>query len=352
MGLTQSQKSIIEKARAAGGGDLGVGLDDAACSYLVAVIAFDLGFGGDVPGLPEKVAPFFSSSSPDDLVVHGLDFWNAFDILIKLIPDADTYFSCLAALYKSRMKYWKILSHQAVPTMDQVGPRSLLQYGHMNDAALAAFLLWRKWLFDIDNRAGQETGYLFEPIIANSIGGYPASSRKSPVRRGRDSNKGRQVDCIRGKMAYEIKIRVTIAASGQGRWQEELDFPLDCVSSGYTPILVVLDPTPNPKLDELIRAFEASGGTTYIGAAAWAHLEEAAGSAMSVFLEKYVRTPIQSVLSATPPRLPDITLSMDETRLALKVLGNECSYPREAGNQSISNGGDLPEDIDDETPGI
>lgn len=352
MGLTQSQKSIIEKARASGGGDLGVGLNDSACSYLVAVIASDLGVLGKIPELPSNVAPFFSGSSPDDLVITGLDFWQSLETLIKLVPDADTYFSCLAALHKSRMKYWKILSHQAVPTMDQVGPRSLLQYGHCDDAALAAFLLWRKWLFDIDNRAGQETGYLFEPIIANSIGGYPASSRKSPIRRGRDSNKGRQVDCIRGTLAYEIKIRVTIAASGQGRWQEELDFPADCVGSGYTPILVVLDPTSNPKLDELVRTFEAAGGATYIGDAAWAHLEEAAGSAMSVFLEKYVRTPIQSILSSTPPCLPDITLSMDEARLAMKVLGHECIYPRVAGNQCISNGDELPEDIDEETPGV
>lgn len=352
MGLTQSQKSIIEKARAPGGGDLGVYLSDAACSYLVAVIASDLGVIGEIPALPKKVVPFFSASSPDDQVVCDVDFWDAFEVLVKLVPDADTYFSCLAALHKSRMKYLKILSHQKVPTMGQVGPRSLLQYGCCDDTALAAFLLWRKWLFDIDNRAGQETGYLFEPIIANSIGGYPASSRKSPIRRGRDNSKGRQVDCIRGRLAYEMKIRVTIAASGQGRWQEELDFPTDCVGSGYTPILIVLDPTPNSKLDELIRAFENSGGSAYIGDSAWAHLEEAAGSAMSVFLEKYVRTPIQSILKATPLCLPDIVLSMDETRFAFKVSGHECSCPRVVGSQGVVNGDDLPEDIDEETPGI
>ena len=44
-------------------------------------------------------------------------------------------------------------------------PRGLLQYGGMSPKTLAGFLLWRKWIFDIDNRAGQETGYLFEPII-------------------------------------------------------------------------------------------------------------------------------------------------------------------------------------------
>ena len=76
------------------------------------------------------------------------------------------------------MKYANILRLQPIPTMDQVGPRGLLQYGSFSAEALTAFLLWRKWIFDIDNRAGQETGYLFEPIIAAAIGGTPASTCK------------------------------------------------------------------------------------------------------------------------------------------------------------------------------
>jgi hypothetical protein len=30
-----------------------------------------------------------------------------------------------------------------------------------------------EWLYDIDNRSAQETGYLFEPILAAAIGGIP-----------------------------------------------------------------------------------------------------------------------------------------------------------------------------------
>ena len=84
-----------------------------------------------------------------------------------------------------------------VATIDQVGPRGLLQYGSMDANLLAGFLRWRKWTFDIDNRAGQESGYLFETIIAAAVGGVPASAKKSPVRRRKDPNKGRQVDCLR-----------------------------------------------------------------------------------------------------------------------------------------------------------
>ncbi|KKZ11424.1 MAG: hypothetical protein TQ37_07195 [Candidatus Synechococcus spongiarum 15L] len=158
----------------------------------------------------------------------NVPFLGMFERLVCLDPNADVYFESLAALHKARLKYERILETQAVPSLDQVGPRGLLQYGGMNPRMLAGFLLWRKWIFDIDNRAGQETGYLFEPIIAAAIGGVPASARKSPVKRRKDSNKGRQVDCLCDNRAYEIKIRMTIAASGQGRWGEELDFPEDC----------------------------------------------------------------------------------------------------------------------------
>src|SRR6266545_7731271 len=254
MGLTQAQRAILEKARSLGGGQLGIALSDEACNYLVAVIASDLGLLPRFPGLKKPLQEFFAA--PSTLSLPG-DFLGLFESLVRAAPDADTYFACLAALHKARLKYESILKTQPVPTIDQVGPRGLLQYGGMSPKTLTGFLLWRKWMFDIDNRAGQETGYLFEPIIAAAIGGVPASSRKSPVRRRADELKGRQVDCIRGKKAYEIKLRVTIAASGQGRWREELEFPGDCRASGYTPVLVVLDPTPNQKLDELRRAFLA-----------------------------------------------------------------------------------------------
>lgn len=352
MGLSQSQRTIVEKALASSGGELGVSLSAGASSFLLATIVFDLDLGEHFPEIPKPAPSLFSSVPPDSLEISGLEFWSIFERLIGIEPNADTYFSCLAALHKSRLKYWRILSHQGIPTMDQVGPRSLLQYGHMADSALAAFLLWRKWLFDIDNRAGQETGYLFEPIIANSIGGYPASSRKSPIKRGRDAGKGRQVDCIRANFAYEIKIRVSIAASGQGRWQEELDFPEDCIVSGYCPVLLVLDPTPNPKLDELIRAFQSAGGKTYVGEAAWKHLEDAAGDTMRIFLEKYVKAPIQSMLTATPAVLPSLTLNMSESAFSVGLFGHEYTFPRAASNHCGTPKANLPDDIDEESPGL
>lgn len=323
MALTQSQKSLIERAQAAGGGELGTGLSDDACSFLMATMIRDLGLVDQFPEIVDEDFPgFFEEADPRKLELQGLDFLNLIERLIALVPDADAYFACLATLQKSRLKYSRILEHQPIPTMDQVGPRSLLQFGQMSPRALAGFLLWRKWLYDIDNRAGQETGYLFEPIIAHAIGGASFGAARSPVKRHKNKSKGRQVDCIRQKLAYEIKIRVTIAASGQGRWREELDFPMDCQTSGFKPVLVVLDPTPNPKLDELVGAFQSVGGETYVGDAAWRHLEDAAGKVMSLFLEKYVRAPIQQTLESTPDGLPDVTFKMSDSAFCV-LCGEE-----------------------------
>ena len=168
----------------------------------------------------------------------------------------------------------------------------------MHHELLAAWLGWRKWIFDVDNRAAQETGYLFEPVLASCPGGEAVGSRNSPVQRlnepGQPTDEGRQIDGYEGEsqLACEFKLRVTTAASGQGRFAEELSFPAECRAAGLTPVLVVLDPTPSPRLTELIAKFTANGARHYVGADAWAHLDSKAGRTMAVFLERYVRPPL------------------------------------------------------------
>ncbi len=260
MPLSQTQRSVWEKARALGSGGQAVRLTDAACAFLIARIAADLDLIDFFPEFSGGVPEFFTPGEVDQLAFDGVAPLPLFERLLERNPDGDMYFACLSSLHKARLKYEMILETQAIPTLEQVGPRGLLQYGKLSPSALVSFLLWRKWFFDIDNRAGQETGYLFEPVIANAVGGTPTPSNRSPVKRHRDERKGRQVDCVLGDRAYEIKIRMTIAASGQGRWGEELDFPIDCRKSGYVPVLIVLDSTPNEKLTDLTNAFLAQGG--------------------------------------------------------------------------------------------
>ncbi len=174
------------------------------------------------------------------------------------------------------------------------------------------------------------------------------SASRSPVKR-RGNGTGRQVDCIRavGKEAYEIKLRVTIAASGQGRWREELDFPTDCQASGYRPVLVVLDPTPNSKLAELQEAFTQAGGDAHIGPNAWRHLESLAGDTMAAFLKTYVHKPIDDLLKDSPDSLPDIKFSLRDDRFTVEVMGETLSLPRRIQAELASPDGEIPDDLDE-----
>ncbi|HEY7157297.1 MAG TPA: hypothetical protein VH575_25310 [Gemmataceae bacterium] len=355
MGLTATQKSIINKAQSVGGSKQGVALDDEQCAYLAAVVATDLRVRGKLRLGKVELPPFFGTQSLDSLRLPSVDFLRLFEQLVKLDQDADAYFDCLASLHKARLKYERILQTQPVPTIDQVGPRGLLQYGCIATKALTPFLLWRKWLYDIDNRAAQETGYAFEPIVARAIGGTPAPAKKSPVRRQSDPRKGRQVDCILGKKAHEIKMRVTIAASGQGRWKEELDFPSDCKSSGYTPVLVVLDPTPNPKLTELQAKFLSEDGEAHIGEGAWAYLRSLAGPTMSRFLDLYVHTPLQAVLAeatAASEQLPALLLKMEREQFTASILGESLIVRRTPQPEGALESEAMPEDADEEVTGL
>ena len=350
MALSQAQLAMVEKARTIGGGAQGVALSEGACVYILGTIVTDLNLAAHFPELPRKLPGFFGSGPIESLEVGGIPFLPLLERMISLTPDADTYFASLAKLHKTRLKYGRILKTQPIPTMEQVGPRALLEFGKLSPRALVAFLFWRKWIFDIDNRAAQETGYLFEPIIAGAIGGVSASARRSPIRRHRSPGKGRQVDCVKDNRAYEFKLRVTIAASGQGRWREELDFPRDCRESGFVPVLVVLDATPNPKLSELCRAFESEHGEVYVGEAAWKHLNEMAGSTMAEFLERYVYGPTQMLLEETPRRLPTLTLRMGSEDVSVGVGEESFSIVREIEGEA-DDVASLPDDVDEEAPG-
>lgn len=322
MALSQAQKSLVLKARALGSGPERITLDREVCSYLVGVIASDLDLLSEFPEFGGCLPAFFSDQPIESLRTDGTDFDTVVDRLFALDSDADSYFFCLASIHKRRLKFARIQNTQRLPRVEEVGPRGLLQFGSLSPTALTALMVWRKWLYDIDNRAAQETGYLFEPILAYAIGGAPASSRQSPVKREDRPEKGRQVDCIFENSAYEFKIRVTIAASGQGRWREELQFPRDCRLSGYRPVLFVLDSTPNPKLTELQEAFDSNGGESKIGEQAWQHLEMQAGPTMTQFLRNYVKGPINSLLREAPQKLPSLHLSDSDGRIAI-AIGDE-----------------------------
>lgn len=264
-------------------------------------------------------------------------FSDFFVFCIDNIEDFSTYLKCLSELHKRRVKYRLILSTQPMPTMIQVSPRSLIEFGEIDSHALASWLIWRKLLYDLDNRSAQETGYLFEPVLAAAIGGEPMSARSKVVRRSENNDQGRQVDCWKVRLgdkplAYEFKLRVTIAASGQGRFGEELQFATDCQNSGAIPVLVVLDPTPNPRLRDLEQEYVKKGGHAYIGEEAWKHLEEEAGTTMGQFIDKYVRLPIQAVSTSNDSQeesLLPLSVSINNNRLQVRLGEYERIIKRE-----------------------
>lgn len=298
--LDQQSKALITKARHLGGSGPTVHLEDHELLRLCAIVASDL----DRTHLTAEIAsseylsdgyyniPLEWFSQP---VAKTIDFAGTFLLLKEKIGDFETYFANLCEIHKHRVKYKRILETQHLPPIEPIVPRCLLEYKLIPSEMLASWLVWRKWLYDIDNRAAQETGYLFEPILAASIGGVSYSAKKSPIRRADKSSNGRQIDCLEGKNAYEFKMRVTIAASGQGRFKEELDFARDCNFSGYVPILLVLDPTISTRLEELAAEYSKYGGRAFIGNDAWKHIEDKAGAVMGKFVEKYVRIPLKEV---------------------------------------------------------
>lgn len=325
-------KQLVTAARTLGNKGITVYLEDGELLRLCAMVANDL----DRPELlaavatPDEVSNGYYGTPLDwfaQPVDPNVDFVTTFIALRDQIADFQTYFKCLCGLHKRRVKFGKILELQAIPKIETIVPRCLLEYGLRPAESLASWLVWRKWLYDIDNRSAQETGYLFEPILTASIGGVAYGHKASPIKRFNDKNKGRQVDCVDGKTAYEFKMRVTIAASGQGRFQEELDFARDCKGSGYLPVLLVLDPTPSTRLAELAAEFVVYGGKAYIGPEAWNHLEEKGGAVMGKFVERYVRVPLEQVDSTVATLLP-LSITDNGSSISIQLGTQHFSIPR------------------------
>ena len=309
--LSAEESKFLTKVTTLGSStSLPVVMSSAEFAKLIGVVYFDTDRFSELdkthPGLSAKINPNVGYYEiPDGWFESAIDLSDDEHISLMRkakddITDFCTYLRCLAELHKRRRKYAMILSAQPMPTMVQISPRSLVEYGHLEPEALASWLTWRKFFYDLDNRSAQETGYLFEPILAAAIGGEPQSAKAKVVKRSDDPTKGRQVDCWKAEpghppLAYEFKLRVTIAASGQGRISEEHQFAVDCKNSGAIPVLVILDPTPNPTMASLKAVFEANGGHAYIGDEAWAHLESEAGVVMAQFIKKYVRTPVADI---------------------------------------------------------
>lgn len=330
----RESRQLINKARNLGGKGPAVYLEDRELLRLCIIVAFDLDRQDLVKSImanEDAVGDYYAMPLEwfNQPVSDAVVFAEIYLLLKQEIQDFETYFGKLCELHKRRVKFKHILETQAFSIIEPIAPRCLLEYGLMPTETLASWLVWRKWLYDIDNRSAQETGYLFEPILAAAIGGVPYSAKVSPIKRADSPGNGRQVDCLDGRLAYEFKMRVTPAASGQGRFKEELDFARDCSESspGYTPILLVLDPTSSARLNDLMAEYVRYGGYAYVGSEAWKHIEEKAGSVMGKFVEKYVRTPLKEI-DRNYKSLPPIQLVATDDKIVVQLGSQSLSIYR------------------------
>jgi len=306
MSITKQQKEFYKTFAQHGSGNALVVIEPKDVVLLVHIAYWDIYEEAASWFLPEfkqiaimdfyRISPEIIEALPSmsiENAVFYLDICHATNInnIIYL------YLKILSELYRRRFKYYCILKTQSFPQAEQIGLRCLLEYGNCQDDLLFSWMSWRKLIYDIDNRSAQETGYLFEPILASCLGGESVSHRNSPVRRidenGEPTNEGRQIDCyiVESSEAYELKLRVTIAASGQGRFSEELSFPYEARMAGLKPILIVFDSTPSVLLEKLKAKYIEEGGSFAVGEDAWNMLSERAGKEMGKFIIKYTLIP-------------------------------------------------------------
>lgn len=328
-------KRNLQDARKLTSGSLPVEVPWEAIGGLALRVGLDRGY--------DVIGNFGPVSVPDFFAVVDADAWEGTGVsppdAVMWLTAQDrhnaVYLELLVRLFARRLKYRRILNTQAFATSDQVGPRMLLEHGLLDEGALSSLVVWRKWMMDVDNRSGQETGYLYDAIVARALGGTSYGSRKSPIRRqpvnrGDESPGRRQVDCIvedgKNYYAYEVKIRITDAASRQGRLKEELSFPADCAYSSHIPRLLVFDPTPCDTLSQVVEAFEVHGGEVFLGSHAYDHIGATAGPAQAEFLRRYVAEPLENYEDTLPDfgagrALVDLKLSATPQTITVALDG-------------------------------
>ncbi|PKV09440.1 restriction endonuclease [Bifidobacterium asteroides] len=347
MVLSGSQKAFYGEFAEHGNGDALVRISPREVVLLTIITRLDLHNGRREPWMDSGILSvaqkgLYNIDSDDIEKLPSLNEDYAYKILgFAEVEDNEKpehlYLKTLSSLYRRRTKYWRILRDQPFPTADQIAPRTLLEYGNCDDSLLFSWMAWRKLAYDLDNRSGQETGYLFEPILVACLGGASLGARNSVVHRIDDqgnvhTQEGRQVDCYvkETKTVYELKMRVTIAASGQGRFREELSFPSEVAAAGLTPVLVVFDPTSSSRLSELSAAYENAGGQSATGDDAWALLKNNAEDGMAIFIEKYVEPLIDSARRGIPLEPAPITLAISEGGILISsTSGAELRIPRQ-----------------------
>ena len=308
--LTLAQSRLLSDCRALGqGGPQPVYLEDPALLRLIGVVERELADGQRIPALPELARP---TSDYFDL---GLEWFETpleegdvvyvFLSAMQSIQGFDVTLACLCELHKRRVKFSRFRETQPLPDINDMASTILMEFGGTPPAEFASWLVWLQRNYYIENRANQVASHLFKTIMAMALGGETFEAGASPIRCAQDASRGRHVGCVVGRRAYAFMYHLTDATSEKGRFREELRFAEDCKASGYEPILLVLEGERCRKAEIMSETFLANGGEALIGREAWEHLAAEAGPTMSRFLDRFIRAPMDTVVTAYES-LPDL----------------------------------------------
>ena len=108
-------------------------------------------------------------------------------------------------------------------------------------------------------------------------------------------------------------------------------------------MLLVLDPTPSTRLDDLTAEFAKYGGAAYVGEGAWQHISAKAGTTMTTFVTKYIRKPLTEVDAAyNRAGLLPIRLTGSGTSVAIRI-GNRTFTVTRPGAEDYADTESEPE---------
>jgi hypothetical protein len=180
MSIDKQQKEFYRLFSRHGSGDALVEIEPRDVALLAHIAALDLhGPAGDwmMPQYKQIAQKnFFEISHRDTAALGEMTIERAHALLNSCGASNPNniiflYLKNLCELHRRRFKFTNILKRQPFPLAEQIAPRCLVEYGNCGDDLLFAWMNWRKWIYDIDNRCAQDTGYLFEPLLASCLGG-------------------------------------------------------------------------------------------------------------------------------------------------------------------------------------
>jgi hypothetical protein len=145
-------RNLYSKCKMHGNGEAQIVITDDELASLIAIAVSNLNWSLEELGIRKIVLPYYDYykiplnwfDENHNLGVDPDTVINYLKVCFSKDNDFALFIENLSALHRRRVKYKRILSSQPLPTMDQIGPRVLLEYGGCNITLLANWMLWRK----------------------------------------------------------------------------------------------------------------------------------------------------------------------------------------------------------------